>query len=86
MDKDRFQKDKVIVKATGEPTYRLPDMAYHINKISRGFDLMVDIFGSDHGDTYKEVLYGMELAGYETQNIKVIIHQMVTFKMGEESV
>jgi arginyl-tRNA synthetase len=86
MDKDRFQKDKVIVKATGEPTYRLPDMAYHINKVSRGFDLMVDIFGSDHGDTYKEVLYGMELAGYETQNIKVIIHQMVTFKMGEESV
>jgi arginyl-tRNA synthetase len=86
MDKDRFQKDKVIVKATGEPTYRLPDMAYHINKINRGFDLMVDIFGSDHGDTYKEVLYGLELAGYETQNIKVIIHQMVTFKMGEESV
>ncbi|MFZ4589666.1 MAG: arginine--tRNA ligase [Ignavibacteria bacterium] len=86
MDKDRFQKDKVIVKATGEPTYRLPDMAYHINKVNREFDLMVDIFGSDHGDTYKEVLYGMELAGYETQNIKVIIHQMVTFKMGEESV
>lgn len=86
MDKDRFQKDKVIVKATGEPTYRLPDMAYHINKVNREFDLMVDIFGSDHGDTYKEVLYGMELAGYETQNIKVIIHQMVTFKMGDESV
>lgn len=86
MDKDRFQKDKVIVKATGEPTYRLPDMAYHINKVSRGFDLIVDIFGSDHGDTYKEVMYGLELAGYETQNIKVIIHQMVTFKVGEESV
>ena len=86
MDKDWFQKDKVIVKATGEPTYRLPDMAYHINKVSRGFDLIVDIFGSDHGDTYKEVIYGMELAGYETQNIKVIIHQMVTFKVGDESV
>lgn len=86
MDKDRFQKDKVIVKATGEPTYRLPDMAYHINKVNREFDLMIDIFGSDHGDTYKEVLYGLELAGYETQNIRVIIHQMVTFKMGEESV
>jgi len=86
MDKDRFQKDKVIVKATGEPTYRLPDMAYHINKVVRGFDFIVDIFGSDHGDTYKEVLYGLELAGYETRNIKVIIHQMVTFKMGEESV
>lgn len=86
MDKDRFQKDKVIVKASGEPTYRLPDMAYHINKLKRNFDFIVDIFGSDHGDTYKEVLYGIELAGYETKNIKVIIHQMVTFKMGNESV
>ena len=86
MDKDKFQKDKVIVKATGEPTYRLPDMAYHINKINRGFDLIVDIFGSDHGDTYKEVLYGIQIAGYSTDNIKVIIHQMVTFKMGDESV
>ena len=65
MDKDKFQKDKVIVKATGEPTYRLPDMAYHIDKIKRGFDLIIDIFGSDHGDTYKEVLYGVELSGYE---------------------
>lgn len=86
MDRDRFSKDKVIVKATGEPTYRLPDMAYHINKIQRGFDLMVDIFGSDHGDTYKEVLYGVSVAGYNPENIKVIIHQMVTFKMGDESV
>ncbi|MDD5361546.1 MAG: arginine--tRNA ligase [Ignavibacteria bacterium] len=86
MDKSRFQKDKVIVKSTGEPTYRLPDMAYHINKIKRGFDYIIDIFGSDHGDTYKEVLYGMELAGYKTDNIKVIIHQMVTFKIGDQSV
>lgn len=55
-----FDKDKVIVKSTGEPTYRLPDMAYHIDKVKRGFDLIVDIFGSDHGDTYKEVLYGIK--------------------------
>lgn len=80
-----FQKDKVIVKSTGEPTYRLPDIAYHINKISRGYDLIIDIFGSDHGDTYKEVLYGVKTLGYDTGKIKVIIHQMVTFKMGNES-
>ncbi|MGV8017601.1 MAG: arginine--tRNA ligase [Ignavibacteria bacterium] len=86
MDRDRFQKDKVIVKSTGEPTYRLPDMAYHINKIKRGYDFIIDIFGSDHGDTYKEVLYGIEKAGYDTSGIKVIIHQMVTFKSGSESV
>ncbi len=86
MDRKRFQKDKVIVKSTGEPTYRLPDMAYHINKIKRGYDYIIDIFGSDHGDTYKEVLYGIETAGYDVKNIKVIIHQMVTFRSGNESV
>ncbi len=71
--------DKVIVKATGEPTYRLPDMVYHIDKIERGFDLIIDIFGADHGDTYKEVLAGIEGLGYDISKIKVIIHQMVTF-------
>lgn len=81
-----FQKDKVIVKSTGEPTYRLPDIAYHIDKINRGYDLIVDIFGSDHGDTYKEVLYGVKCLGHDESKIKVIIHQMVTFRMGDESV
>ena len=36
--------DKVLVKKTGEPTYRLPDMAYHKTKFDRGFDLCVDVF------------------------------------------
>jgi len=72
-------EDKVIVKSSGEPTYRLPDMAYHIEKINRGYDLLVDIFGSDHADTYKEVLAGVSALGYNVSNIKVIIHQMVTF-------
>ena len=81
-----FDKDKVIVKSSGEPTYRLPDIAYHVDKLKRGYDLVVDIFGSDHGDTYKEVLYGVKSLGYDSDKIKAIIHQMVTFKMGEESV
>ncbi|MBS1514434.1 MAG: arginine--tRNA ligase [Bacteroidetes bacterium] len=85
-EKAGFDKDKVIRKSTGEPTYRLPDMAYHIEKLNRGYDLIIDIFGSDHGDTYKEVLYGVQSLGYDTSKIKVIIHQMVTFKEGTESV
>lgn len=79
-------KDKVIVKSTGEPTYRLPDMAYHVDKIDRGFDLILDIFGADHGDTYKEVLAGVEGLGYDSSKIKVIIHQMVTFVQGGKPV
>lgn len=72
-------EDKVLVKATGEPTYRLPDMAYHIDKINRGYDFIVDVFGADHSDTYKEVLAGVGALGYDISKIKVIIHQMVTF-------
>lgn len=86
MEGNNFKSDKVIVKQTGEPTYRLPDIAYHINKIRRGYDLIVDIFGSDHSDTYKEVLYGVSRAGYDVSHIKVIIHQMVTFRKGEKTV
>lgn len=71
--------DKVILKATGEPTYRLPDMAYHIDKINRKYDLIIDIFGADHSDTYQEVLAGIKALGYDITKIKVIIHQMVTF-------
>jgi len=44
-------KDRVVVKADGEATYRLPDMAYHRDKAQRGFDLVVDIFGPDHHAT-----------------------------------
>lgn len=79
LENKKTAEDKVIVKSSGEPTYRLPDMAYHVDKIKRGYDLIVDIFGSDHGDTYKEVLAGVKGLGYEISNIKVIIHQMVTF-------
>ena len=86
MTDNGFEKDKVIVKQTGEPTYRLPDMAYHINKIKRGYDLILDIFGADHSDTYKEVLFGIKNAGYSIKDIKVIIHQMVTFRQGNESI
>ncbi|MBI5731076.1 MAG: arginine--tRNA ligase [Ignavibacteriales bacterium] len=71
-------QDKVIVKATGEPTYRLPDIAYHITKYDRGYDLMIDLFGSDHSATYPDVLAGLRALGYDASKVKVLIHQFVT--------
>ena len=77
-------EDKVIVKATNEPTYRLPDIAYHAVKYDRGYDLMVDLFGSDHAATYPDVLAGLRALGYDDSKIKVLIHQFVTIlKDGE---
>jgi len=70
-------KDRVLVKASGEPTYTLPDIAYHVNKIERGFDLMVNILGSDHAVQYKVVQYGVAALGMDPSGIHVIINQMV---------
>lgn len=71
-------KDTVLVKSTGEPTYRLPDIAYHADKFDRGFDLIVDVFGADHIATYPDVLRGIEVLGYDTSLVDVVIYQFVT--------
>lgn len=72
------EQDKVIVKSTGEPTYRLPDIAYHVTKFERGYDLIIDLFGSDHNATFPDVLAGVKSLGYDVSKIKVLIHQFVT--------
>ncbi len=79
-------KDRVIVKSTGEPTYRLPDIAYHREKFRGGFDLIVDIFGADHIATIPDVLSGVKALGYDVDKVKVIIHQMVSFVDGDKAV
>jgi len=71
-------EDKVIVKSTGEPTYRLPDIAYHKTKFERDYDLMVDLFGSDHTATYPDVLAGLRAIDKDTNKVKVLIQQFVT--------
>ena len=80
------EKDKVIVKSTGEPTYRLPDIAYHREKLRRGFELVVDVLGADHIDAYPDVLAGIKALGYDDSKIKVLIHQFVTIVQGGEVV
>ncbi len=81
-----LEQDRVIVKSTGEPTYRLPDIAYHRTKFQRKFDLIVDIFGADHIDTYPDVLAGVRALGYDDSKIKVLIHQFVTLDQGDEKI
>lgn len=71
-------KDTVLVKSSGEPTYRLPDIAYHANKLDRGFDLCVDVFGADHIATYPDVLSGIKSLGYDPEKVDVVVYQFVT--------
>jgi len=72
------EQDKVIVKSTGEPTYRLPDIAYHVTKFNRGYDLIIDVFGSDHNATFPDVKAGIKSLGYDANKVNVLIHQFVT--------
>ena len=70
--------DRVLIKSSGEPTYRLPDMAYHIEKIKRGYDLCIDVFGADHMDAYPDILEVVKQLGYNQNKIKVLIHQFIS--------
>ncbi|RUM44332.1 MAG: arginine--tRNA ligase [Desulfocapsa sp.] len=72
------EQDRVIIKKTGEPTYRLPDIAYHREKFRRGFDWLVNVLGSDHIATVPDVLAGVEALGYDPKKITVVLHQFVT--------
>ena len=72
------ENDRVLIKSSGEPTYRLPDMAYHIKKIERGYDLCIDIFGADHMDAYPDVIEVVNQLGYDASKIKVVIHQFIS--------
>ena len=76
--------DKVLVKSSGEPTYRLPDIAYHRDKYRRGYNLMIDVFGADHMDAYPDVLAAINALGFDRSKVRVLIHQFVTIlKNGE---
>ncbi len=73
------KEDRVVVKSNGEPTYVLPDIAYHINKLKRGFDRIVDIFGTDHIIESQTVARGLQALGYDASRVNVVLHQFVTF-------
>ncbi len=73
-------QDRVLIKSSGEPTYRLPDMAYHQDKFNRNYDLIIDVFGADHLDAYPDVLAVCEHLGNDTKKMRVLVHQFVTIQ------
>ena len=80
------EKDRVLVKSSGEPTYRLPDIAYHVEKFKRGYDLIVDIFGADHQAQYPDVLACLKAMDFDGDKLKVVIYQFVTIVENGEAV
>jgi len=70
-------KDRVMVKADGVPTYTLPDIAYHKDKLNRDFDLAVNVLGTDHYTEAQVVQWGLKAMDIDPSRVHVIFLQMV---------
>ncbi len=77
MSGDEDEKDRVLVRASGEPTYFAADIAYHKNKLDRGYEGLVDIWGSDHHGYVPRVKAGMDALGYAPDKLRVMLVQFV---------
>ena len=78
-------KDRVVVRKNGEKTYFASDIAYLRNKIKRGFDFLVYIWGADHAGYVKRIKAAAKALGYDPEKIKIIIMQLVRlFEKGKE--
>ena len=79
------EKDRVIVKNDGNYTYLLPDIAYHVNKIERGFENIIDVLGADHHGYINRLKGALEILGHDSSILDIEILQMVRLlKDGEE--
>ena len=80
-------RDNVVIRSSGEPTYFASDIAYHFNKFSeRGFNRVIDIWGADHQGHVPRMKAAVSALGIEPENLTVLISQMVTLKRGDETV
>ena len=71
-------KDRVVVRANGQKTYFASDIAYHQNKMKRGFHFIVDIWGADHHGYEPRMKAGVQCLGNPVERLKIILVQFVT--------
>jgi arginyl-tRNA synthetase len=81
-----LEQDRVLVKSSGEPAYRLPDIAYHVDKLARGYDRIVDVLGADHVAEHQEVTAALRALGADVSRVRPVIYQFVTLTRHGEQV
>jgi arginyl-tRNA synthetase len=80
-------KDNVVVRSTGRPTYFASDIAYHYDKlVARGFDRVIDVWGADHQGHVSRMKAAVEALGVDSARLDILIYQLVSFRRGEELV
>ncbi|ABB14929.1 arginine--tRNA ligase [Carboxydothermus hydrogenoformans] len=80
------EKDEVLVRKNGVPTYYAADIAYHKNKFDRGFDLVINIWGADHHGHVSRMKTALKALGYDPERLIVILMQLVRLFQGGELV
>jgi arginyl-tRNA synthetase len=81
-----LDRDRVVIKSSGEPTYLMPDIAYHREKIRRGFDVVIDVLGADHIEQFPFVRAAVDALGCPADRFELLMHQFVTLTRGGEKV
>jgi arginyl-tRNA synthetase len=71
------EKDRILIRSSGEPTYFTSDIAYHANKLRRGFQRIINIWGADHGGYVSRVKAALQALGYDPERLRVVLLQMV---------
>ncbi len=80
-------KDNVVIRSTGRPTYFASDIAYHYDKfVRRGFDRVIDVWGADHQGHVSRMKAAVEALGVAPARLDILIYQLVSFRRGEEVV
>ncbi len=80
------EKDRVVVRENGQFTYFASDIAYHMNKLDRGFDQIIDIWGADHHGYVSRVRAAIQALGADESRLKVLLVQFAVLYRGEERV
>ena len=70
-------KDRVVIRDNGVPTYFAADIAYHANKFGRGFDRVINLWGADHHGYIARMKAAMQCMGYQPEQLEILILQMV---------
>ncbi len=78
------EKDRVVVRDNGLKTYFASDIAYHLNKLQRGFDILIDVWGSDHHGYVPRVKAGMQAMGTNPDSLEVLLVQFAILYRGGE--
>lgn len=79
------EKDRVVVRDNGSPTYFASDIAYHANKYNRGFDHLINIWGADHHGYVSRVNAAIEAMGFDSDRLEVLLVQFaVLYREGEK--